>query len=205
MSLRRITLLCGVFAPPLWAASIAICGALRPGFSHVAQYISELGERGSSTELFMRYGGFVPTGLMHVAFAAFLFATFRGRLAAGGAVLLGVNGLARIGAGFFSCEPGCAEAASLAAQLHGLFASVGFAALLASVLLWGLEFLRSDLRGLAVHSAACGAIGVAFLALMVWNPEPGGWRGAYERVASGVLSLWIFVFALRAWKGAALR
>lgn len=205
MTVRRIALVCGVLAPPLWVASIAFCGMLRPGFSHVAQYISELGEHGSSTELLMRYTGFAPTGLMHAAFAAFLAAVFRGRLAGAAAALLGLNGLARLGAGFFSCDPGCTQAASLAAQLHGVFATVGFVALLLSVLLWGIEFRRRDLRGPAAYSAVSGALGLAFLALMVWNPEPGGWRGLHERLASGTLSLWIFVFALRMWHGTAVR
>ncbi len=206
MNPRRIGVFCGILAPLLWAASIAFCGALRPGFSHAAQYISELGERGSPTELLMRYAGFAPTGLMHVAFAAVLGVLFRGRLAASAAALLGVNGLSRLGAGFFSCEPGCAEAASLAARLHGLFATAGFVALLLSVFLWGIEFRRHrDLRGLVAYSAVSSALGLAFLALMIWNPEPGGWRGLYERLASGTLSLWIFVFALRVWNGAVVR
>jgi hypothetical protein len=38
-----------------------LAGALRPGFSHVTQYISELGERGSSTEVLVRYGAFEVT------------------------------------------------------------------------------------------------------------------------------------------------
>ena len=59
---RRAGLLCGLVAPLLWAAVIVIAGELRPGFDHVGQYISELGERGSTTETFMRYGGFVATG-----------------------------------------------------------------------------------------------------------------------------------------------
>ena len=53
-------------------------GSLRPEYSHFSQYISELGERGSSTELIMRYAAFVPTGLMHIAFAAFLFFYIQG-------------------------------------------------------------------------------------------------------------------------------
>ena len=71
----RAGLLCGLVAPLLWAAAIVIAGELRPGFDHVAQYISELGEHGSATETFMRYGGFVATGLMHVGFAAAFYAT----------------------------------------------------------------------------------------------------------------------------------
>ena len=73
-SLVRGGLLCGVVAPLLWVAVIVIAGELRPGFDHVGQYISELGERGSSAEMFMRYGGFVTTGLMHVIYAAAFYA-----------------------------------------------------------------------------------------------------------------------------------
>jgi len=32
---------------------------------------------------------------------------------------------------------------------------------------------------------------------MLWNAEQGGGRGLFERLSSGVLSLWILVFALR--------
>src|SRR2546430_15633492 len=49
----------------------------RPEFSHITHYISELGERGSSTEFLMRYGAFGFTGLLYVCFAAALLATFR--------------------------------------------------------------------------------------------------------------------------------
>ena len=70
----RLGLLCGVLAPVLWLAVIIIAGELRPGFDHVGQYISELGERGSSTGVLMRYGGFVATGLLHVSFAAAFYA-----------------------------------------------------------------------------------------------------------------------------------
>src|ERR1043165_6282010 len=109
-TLYKLGVLCGIFAPVLWASSIALCGSLRPGYSHLTQYISELGERGSSTELLMRYAGFLPTGAMHVLFAGALYSAFKGsRSAALGALLLALNGLARAAAGMFPCEPGCGE------------------------------------------------------------------------------------------------
>lgn len=112
-ALMKVTLykmgnLCGICAPVLWASIIIFCGSVRPEYSHFTQFISELGERGSSTEFIMRYAGFLPTGLMHVAFSAFLYVTFKGsRLTAIAATLLAINGLARIGAGIFPCEVGC--------------------------------------------------------------------------------------------------
>src|SRR5712691_1593572 len=186
--LLKAGILCGVLAPLLWAAAIVYCGTLRPGYSHLAQYISELGERGSSTELLMRYSAFVPTGLMHLAFAGTLALAFRSsRLGVIAAILLGLNGLARIGAGFFPCEVGCEKTGSL-----------GALALVVSAVLWGVVFRRiRDLHNLAAYSVASGVLGLAFLLLMVWSAEHGTARGLFERLSSGVLSLWILTFALR--------
>jgi hypothetical membrane protein len=198
--LLKLGILCGVLAPLLWASVIVLCGTLRPGYSHFTQYISELGERGSSTELLMRYAAFVPTGLMHVAFSGVLAVTFRSsRLGVIAAILLGANGLARIGAGFFPCEIGCeGRTASIGPFVHSLSAGVGFLALVVSTVLWGVVFRRTqDLRNLTAYSVVSGALGLAFFLLMVWGAEHGTARGLFERLSSGVLSLWILVFALR--------
>jgi hypothetical membrane protein len=200
---ERVGNLCGILAPILWAAAIILCGSLRPGYSHFTQYISELGERGSSTELIMRYAGFVPTGLMHVAFAALLYAAFRSsRLAVLAAALLAVNGIARVGAGIFPCEAGCAVPRLLLSQkLHSLFAGVGFFALIGSSILWGLVLRRDrSLRHLSAYSAGSGLLGLLFLLLMARSAEQRAGTGLYERLSSGVLSLWIFVFAARLWR-----
>ncbi len=55
LSRYKVGNLCGILAPLLWASAIIVCGRLRPEYSHYTQYISELGERGSSTEFIMRY------------------------------------------------------------------------------------------------------------------------------------------------------
>jgi len=195
----RAGILCGVLAPLLWASVIVLCGALRPGYSHFAQYISELGERGSSTEFLMRYGAFVPTGVMHLAFAGTLATRFSSsRLGVLAAILLGLNGLARIGAGFFPCEVGCEETGSFGQRMHSLSAGVGFLALVVSTVLWSAVFTRSSkLKNLAAYSAVSGVLGLAFLLLMLWSAEQGAAKGLFERLSSGVLSLWILVFALR--------
>jgi len=195
----RAGILCGVLAPLLWASVIVLGGSLRPGFSQFTQYISELGERGSSTELLMRYGAFVATGLMHLAFAAALATIFRSsRLGVAAAVLVGLNGLARIGAGYFPCDAGCTETGSLGQRMHSLSAAVGFLSLAISTILWSVVLRRTpNLRNLSAYSVASGVLGFAFLLLMVGSAETGTARGLFERLSSGVLSLWILVFALR--------
>ena len=187
----------------MWASAIVFCGSLRPEYSHFTQYISELGERGSSTEWTMRYLGFVPTGLMHVAFAAYLYAAFRGsRLAMIAAMLLAINGFARIGAGLFPCEPGCAGPNRLLSQqLHSLSAAIGFFAFIGASVLWGIVLKRyRGLRALSPYSIVTGILGFVFLLLMVWSEPQRAGTGLYERLSSGVLSLWVLVLAARLWQ-----
>jgi hypothetical membrane protein len=199
----RLGILCGMVAPLLWASSILYVGSLRPDYSHFTQYISELGERGSSTEFTMRYAGFVPTGLMHMAFAASLYAAFRGsRVAAIGAALLAINGLARIGAGLFPCAPGCeGPELPLSQQLHSLSAGIGFFALIGACVLWGI-FSRSHRspQWLGPFSVGCAALGMVFLLLMMWSADLRAGTGLYERLSSGVLSLWVLVLAAMQWR-----
>ncbi|MBA3572005.1 MAG: DUF998 domain-containing protein [Pyrinomonadaceae bacterium] len=200
--LHKIGILCGILAPVLWASAIFVSGSLRPEYSHLTQYISELGERGGSTEFIMRYAAFVPSGLMHMAFAAFLYVAFKGSpLAAMGATLLAINGIARIAAGMFPCEVGCALPRLLLSQkLHSLSAGVGFFALIGAAFLWGIVFRRyQSLRCLSVYSVVSGCLCLALLALMSWSAELRAGTGLYERLSSGVLSLWVLVFAARLW------
>jgi hypothetical membrane protein len=195
-------------APVLWAAAIIFCGSLRPEYSHLTQYISELGERGGTTEQMIRYAGFVPTGLMHAAFAAMLYVAFKGRgLATVAAGLLAVNGLARIGAGIFPCATGCAGPRILLSQkLHSLSSAIGFFALIGACVMWGILLRRYEkLRHLSVYSVLSGLLGLVFLALMLWSAEGKRGTGLYERLSTGVLSLWVLVFAARLWQLKAYR
>jgi len=201
----RAGLLCGLLAPILWGAMIVLAGQQHPGFDHVGRYISELGERGSTTETMMRYGGFVATGVLHIGFAAALYAILgrtgdRPRLTLLLALLVALNGLGRVGAGLFPCEPGCGAPEVLSQRLHSLSATVAFLAMVAATWLGSLCFRRDlRLRPLAAYSLASGCAGLIFLALMSSSEATRVGTGLYERLASGVLSLWVLVTAARLW------
>ena len=196
MRLRTIGIACGVLAPLLWLSLIGAAGAMRPEFSHVSQYISELGERGSSTEFLMRYGAFEFTGLLYVCFAAALLRRFRdGWYCTLAAALITLDGLGRIGAGVFACDPGCTGLSSSQA-LHHLFATLGFSSGLLAAIAWGYVFHR---RGwppsLTWYSVATGVGSLVLLLLMSSNRVPGA-TGLFEHIATGLLSLWLLVFAV---------
>jgi hypothetical membrane protein len=201
-ALYKFGIVCGILAPVLWALAIILCGSLRPGYSHLTQYVSELGERGSSTELLMRYAGFLPTGAMHVLFAGSLYSAFKGRkLALVAALLLALNGLGRVAAGLFPCEVGCAGPGVLLSQrLHTLAAGVGFFALIGAAITWGIILGRDGRGRLGAYSIVSGMAGLVFLLLMSSGAESRAGTGLYERLSSGILSLWVLVFAASLWQ-----
>ena len=85
------------------------------------------------------------------------------------AILLAINGIARLVAGMFPCEIRCALPRLLLSQkLHSLAAGVGFFALIGASVLWGTLFKRyQSLRGLSAYSIGSGCLGLVFLALIV--------------------------------------
>jgi hypothetical membrane protein len=197
-SARKLGLWCGIIGPILWLALIATAGALRPDFSHVTHYISELAERGSATEALMRYAAFGFTGLLYLCFAGALLVTLQdGWLGTVATVLIALQGVGRIGAGVFPCDPGCVPA-SLGPDLHRLFATVGFCSGTLATFFWGL-FLRRfpALRPLSLFSVGCGAVALVSLLLMSLTPGPALPSGLLEHLATVALSVWLLVFAAR--------
>ena len=65
----RILSIGGAAGPVLFATAVVVSGALRPEYSHVTQFMSELGETGGSRSYLMNYGGFIPTGLLLIGFS----------------------------------------------------------------------------------------------------------------------------------------
>lgn len=198
MSFRRLGILCGILGPLVWLSFIGVAGAMRPEFSHVTHFISELGERGSSTEGMMRYAAFEFTGFLYLCFAATLPATFRdgwrSLLSAG---LVGLEGLGRMGAGVFACDPGCVGHSS-SQELHRLFATIGFSSGILATIAWGIDFRRHGWpRVLTWYSVGTGILALVLLLLMSWERNPLNAPGLFEHLATGVLSLWLVVFAVR--------
>jgi hypothetical membrane protein len=192
----RIGIACGIAAPLLWAAFIAGLGALRPEYDHVAHFISELGERGGPTEYPMRYGGFVLTGALYVPFALAMHRRFG---AAPAAALVALGGVMRVVAGFYPCDLHCAAIAPSTDQVvHNLAARAGFLALIAATLVWAYRFRREPaFRGLAAYSALSGCASFVFLVLIGVDPPH---QGLFQRLSTGLLSLWVFVVAGVMWR-----
>ena len=80
----------GVGGPLLFSVMTIVTGALRGEYSHLTQFISELGADGTPYSGLMNYAGFVPAGLLIAGFGAALATTLpRDRFRLAAAILVG--------------------------------------------------------------------------------------------------------------------
>ena len=201
MSILRLFSLGGLAGPLLFILATILSAALRPGYNHVSQLISELGETGGSTAQLMTYLGFYPLGILTLLFSLSCFAAIRRNLlAVAGAVLVGIAGLAVILAGIFPCDVGCAvEDPSTDQILHTTAAMVAFLSLIVASILWSLRFRTlAHWRELWVYSLVLGI--VAFLVLVAFFLlSESQIAGLVQRLLVLTLFAWLMVFAARLW------
>jgi hypothetical membrane protein len=189
----------GVAGPVLFAAVVAVLATLRPGYSHVAQFISELGASGTQYAAAMNFAGFVPAGLLiagsGVALLRFLP---RRALAVGGAALLILFGVLIASSGLFSCDPGCPQGSGSAENaLHNTIAPVLFLALIVAAFLLGLHFRAvPGRRALALYSFATALAALALFVAMVQSLEQRELTGLWQRLLLATEFAWCAVLGL---------
>ena len=153
----------GILGPAIFVGAVVVAAALRPDYSHVHQFVSDLGATGSAHAALMNYGGFVPGGLLLVGFGASLAAALpRSRLVSIGSALTVIFGAGIVLSGLFSCDPGCPQVGgSLENTIHDRMAPVIFLSMIAGAGVLGAAFRRwPATRALGVDSVSLDAAAV---------------------------------------------
>jgi hypothetical membrane protein len=204
----RLLALGGVAGPALFVTLFVLCGALRPEYSHVRQFISELGATGTPNATLMNVAGFLPAGLLLAGFGVSLALWFPRRgTALVAATCIALFGLGHVVAGIFSCDPGCPlEGASWQATVHDRVSLLAFLSGLAGVGLWARVFRRLPAwRSLATYSAVSSVIAVGLLIGFGLSTQTRVFTGAWQRLFIGTLYLWCAVVGVRLFRGTAGR
>jgi hypothetical protein len=170
---------------------VVLAGAFTPGYRHASMFISELGARGAPLEMAVRFAGFLPAGLLLLAFLALAHRGLprtRGTTAA-------LAGLAVYAVGYlvsapFPCDPGCRPAQPSASQLvHNTVGLAGY--LLAPLCLFALgRAARAWPRpGLLPLTGWLSAAGAAAGVLTLDPASP--WVGLSQRLIEGAVLAWV--------------
>lgn len=192
MSRRRVAAALG-FAAALLAFAVPIVGAARrPGYSHVSQYISELGETGARDAFWVASAGFAPLGLLVLAFlacAAPLFPASRWRSV--GVACLGAVGAAYLASAVFPCDAGCPGAGSPSQSVHNSFGLLEYLGALVGLAALAVAFRRVEAWRAVAAACVVAAVfvGVGFAGMLA--PALSEVRGVSQRVAEAAIFLWI--------------
>jgi hypothetical protein len=194
---RRLAAWLGL-ASVAWTAGVTLLGgALRPGYSHASQYISELGESGAVNGGWVSFVGFAPIGLLVLGFLA-LAAPY---LPGGRWRNVALGFLAFVGFGYLAasvarCEPGC-SGTSVSQSVHNLFGLFEYVGALVGLRLLFYPFRRSEeWRGMASASMlAAVVVAAGFLGML--TPALAEWRGVSQRIAEAGIFGWIAWLSLR--------
>jgi hypothetical membrane protein len=202
---NRILLLSGILAPIVYVLTVILGGVIQPGYSHVAQAVSDLIATDAPNKplldpLFALYN------LLAIAFALGFFQYVRsdhqnrgkvvGTLGALVLVAQGIFGLATL----FFPEPagGMSAAITSVGAMHIVFAGLSSLATMLAILLLGFWFRNNQrLRAYSLYSfisVAAVFLSGGMAAISVANQSPIG--GLLERITIGGFLQWLFVIAL---------
>lgn len=191
----RLAFTTGLLGPLVILLLVVLGGATFPNYSHLSQFISELGAREAPHQKLISYGGFLPAGILLCVFAISASQV----LPRSGMTLLGLVGLAYYALGyvasaFFPCDPGCRPVEpSFSQWVHNLVGGTGYVAGGAALVVLGLR-ARSwpDPRHLSALGVICGGISLGAFLLMAPSFR---YVGLVQRVLETSMLLWVVACA----------
>jgi hypothetical membrane protein len=167
-----------------------------PNYSHLSQYISELGASGAPHESWIRFAGFLPAGLLLWLFAWAAFKALpNSSLASFGLLGIAAYAAGYVAAAFFPCDFGCRpQSPSRAQVVHNFVGLVGY--VMAPLAIAALASAARSWPGahrLPVLGSIAAALSLA--GLLTLSPQ-SPLVGLSQRVIEASVLLWVLACAL---------
>jgi hypothetical membrane protein len=179
--------------------AIAVAGQFEPGYSHVSQFVSELGAFGASHQRVFNYGGLFSSGLLTVLFALGMYTRVKPRTwFIASSLLVAFAGFGRLVAGVFPCDAGCdMEDMSIPATIHAL---AGFVALTSGAfapLLLATGLRRQRQSPLFPLSVGLGSACLILVIILFGLGRGLPYVGVLQRLILAAFYGWVVVVALK--------
>jgi len=190
----------GLIAPILFTLMTIICASLRPGYSHANQFMSELAATGTSHADLMTYAGFIPSGLMCMAFGISLLLLLpKSILSRIAAILVMLFGIGVVAAGFYPCDEGCPQQdGSMANMIHNKVSGLAFLSMIVGILLNGIAFRKFNFwKSMWLYSVASALFATMFMVLLASSIESPVNKGLWQRLLLATIFLWMMIVAMK--------
>jgi hypothetical membrane protein len=173
-----------------------IAGLLRPDYSHVTNYVSELGGVGAPNAIIQRTN-FILVGILIIAFSFGLHRGISdGKRSIVGPLLIAIFGFSAVMSGIFSTDP--IQPGSFSDIMHSLASAIGSTAAIVGFFVISVRLEQDPLWTRYRNFSIIMAV-VAILVSLVAGGILGvlGAPGLSQRLYMAVLFLWIEVMAIR--------
>jgi hypothetical protein len=195
MSDRKASLF-GLLGVVFFVLSTILAGLQFTNYSHISQLISESYAIGTPYGIYLRYSGFLPSGIFFAAFAFFAIKFLPPSNATGiGFSGIGIfYGIATITVSIFPCDKGCNKELvdpSTAQIIHNLTGLLTYLVVPVSLIILGVA-ARKWLNGrtISYFGFACGFTAIIFVGILSSDVH-SKFAGLYQRIIEGSVLVWI--------------
>jgi hypothetical protein len=197
---KTTTFWLGIFGAILFIVPSALGGFQFENYSHIRQFISESHAFGTPYGVYMRFLGFVPSGIliMLFTFSAWKLSPKSNLLNIG---LIGFGifyGIGTIIVGIFPCDTGCNKEfinPSVSQTIHNFSGALTYLIVPACLVLIGISFRKwSKGKTISTITIFCGIMAFVFSMLLSSNPT-GDYIGLFQRITEGFILFWLINFA----------
>ena len=197
---QKIFYVCGMLVPFVYIFMYILGGALRPGYSHISDSVSELLSPGSPNKTLLDILN-VTFALLYILFGIGVFRFVRGSeynalIGRIGAVMIIAVGVASVGSAIFP-QDATGTPPTLPGMIHVILVfGVQIPGAILSTLLIGIWFKRTDIfPGFATYSFI--SVGAIVLLGILAGPAMGTpIMGLVERIGAFAVHQWVFILAL---------
>ena len=178
--------------PLIFVVGTIIFGLLHPGYSHLSQYLSELGADNAPNYLLNNYLVTVPFGLSYSLFAiGALTSVKHSKISFVVFSTLFIIGILHVVFAVFNCEEGCSlEPFTTKTRIHYFSAYSSVLLTIFCQLLYGLEYFKTR-KNIYLISIICGLVSLAILMTMIRTGITSPYRGVFQRMMALNMVVWV--------------
>lgn len=180
-----------IIGPIIFTIVAFSLASIRPGYSHISQLLSELGETGAPNAIVMNTLGTPILGVSVILFSLALNqALERTRTSLGGVLVVLIGGICLIFGGLFPCDPGCIPV-TFSGKMHEFVSNIGFSGIILAPFLLSIHFRGSvSWKKYWFPTLLVGAFTVILVPLYLTDFLVS-WNGFVQRLLLAILLFWI--------------
>lgn len=197
---KTTTFWLGIIGAILFIIPSVLGGFQFENYSHISQFISESYAFGTPYGVYMRFLGYVPSGILILLFAFSAWKLLpKSSLLKIGLIGFGIfYGIGTIIVGVFPCDTGCNKEfinPSVSQIIHNFSGALTYLFVPACLILIGISSRKwSNGKSISTISVFCGIMAFVFSMLLSSNPT-GNYIGLFQRITEGFILFWLINIA----------